>query len=152
MSTGHFLRLWRRLAKSERGSFSVEFALVSIVLVPLLLGVFQYAALIQQTMQLSQAARVGVEYAITYPSDTAGIEQSVANSSGMNTTGLAVSVNQFCECPDGTPVACTDTCSSGLQGNAYINVAVSQPARGPLQSAGFLSDSSVQTSATMRVR
>lgn len=152
MKPWRFIKSHRVLTICERGNFSVEFALVSVVLIVMLTGLFQYAAVIHQTMQLNQAARAGVEYAMTYPSDTTGIQQTIISSSAMNTTSIAVTVNQFCECPDGTAVACTGTCASGLQSNAFIRVDVTQPAKGPLQSSGFLSDSTVQASAVMRVR
>lgn len=152
MKTARFIRQFRSFAANERGAIVVEFALISTALLTMLLGLFQFAAWIHQTMQLNQAARAGVEYAMTYPSDTAGIQQTVINSSVMNASGLTVTVAQFCECPDGTPVACDGTCASGLQGNAYIRLQLSQPARGPLQSSGFLAAATASSAATMRVR
>lgn len=134
------------------GNMTVELALLTALLVPLLLGLYEIAARIHQTMQLGHAVRAGAEYAMTYPSDTAGIEAAVVQASRIDPTGLAVAVSQFCECPDGAPVGCSDTCPAGEQANAYVRVAAAQASKSPLGSGGFIADAQVRAQATMRVR
>lgn len=145
-------RQLRALLACERGNITIEFALISFVFLAMLFGLFEYGARIHQTMQLSQAARAGVEYAMTYPSDNAGIQATVTNSTAMDTASMTVAVDQFCECPDGSPAGCSDTCSPGQLSNAYIRVTASQPPKAPLYASGFLSGSPIQASAVMRVR
>lgn len=152
MKTKNILTLFRNFHASERGNFSVELGLSCLFLLPMLAGLLHYAGVIQQTMQLRQAARAGVEYAITYPTDTAGITQAVTSSSAMDSTGIAVAVNLFCECPDGTSVSCTGTCASGASMNGYVRVTVSQPPHMLLQFFDFAPGSVLKGQAIMRVR
>lgn len=153
MKPNSILTLGRKLRASERGTLSVELALSTLFLLPMLTGLLHYGGVIHQTMQLRQAARAGVEYAMTYPSDTTGITQAVTTSSAMNTTGVVVTVNQFCECPDGTSISCTaSTCASGAKVDGFLRVTVTQPPRPILQFFPIASGSLIQGSAVMRVR
>lgn len=152
MITKNIWTLFRNFHASERGNFSVELGLSSLFLLPMLAGLLHYAGVIQQTMQLRQAARAGVEYAITYPSDVTGITQAVTSSSAIDSTGMAVDVNLFCECPNGTSVSCTSTCASGGPGDGYIRVTVTQPPHLYLQFFDFAPGSVLTGMAVMRVR
>jgi len=55
-------RLVRR-AKQDRGAAAVEFALVAIVLIPLLLGIVQFGFTFFQYLECVHAAREGVRWA-----------------------------------------------------------------------------------------
>ncbi len=145
------LTLWRKLRASERGNLSDEHALPTLFLLPMLTGLLHYGGLLHQTMQLRQAARAGVEYAMTYPSDTTGITQAVTTSSAMSSTGVVVAVNQFCECPNGTSVVCTGTCAPGEKLLAFVGVTVTQPPNPIVQFFPLASDTLVRGSAVMRV-
>jgi Flp pilus assembly protein TadG len=151
MKPNRILTLWRKLRASERGNLSVELALSTLFLLPMLTGLLHYGGLFHQTMQLRQAARAGVEYAMTYPSDTTGIEQAVTTSSAMSSTGIVVAVNQFCECPDGTSVSCTGTCASGGKISAFVDVIVTQPPNPIVQFFPLGSETLVRGRAVMRV-
>ena len=151
MSIPMRLPMLRSLRRCRRGATAVELALVAPVLAALALGLFEYYGATNQAMQLANAARAGAEYAMSYPSDSAGIEQVVLGSGQLTATGLSIAVNQVCECPDGTSVACTDTCGGNLS-NVYIQVALSQPAKSILTSSGIMSGYTLSSSATMRVR
>lgn len=144
---------WRKLRASERGNLSVELALSTLFLLPMLTGLLHYGGVIHQTMQLRQAARAGVEYAMTYPSDTTGIQQAVTTSSAMNSTGIVVTVNQFCECPDGSSVSCTaTTCASGAKIDGFLRVTVTQPPQPIVKFFPISSETLLRGSAVMRVR
>ena len=141
----------RSLGRCRRGAIAVEFALIAPVLAALVVGMFEYFGATHQAMQLASAARAGAEYALSYPSDSTGIEQAIQGSGQLATAGLSITVSQVCECPDGTAVACTDTCGGNLS-NVFVRVALSQPAKSILASSGVMSGYSLSTSATLRVR
>jgi Flp pilus assembly protein TadG len=56
----------RPLVRSERGSAIVDFALVSVVLVPLFFGVLQVALIWHVKTTLTSAASEGARYGATY--------------------------------------------------------------------------------------
>jgi Flp pilus assembly protein TadG len=142
----------KNFAQSEDGVATIELAAVVGVLGALAVGMFEFASAIHQHIQLQQAARAGVEFAMKYPSDTAGIEQAVIGATGNSSPGLSVAVAQFCECPDGTSIACTDTCAASVLPNTFIQVALTQPALGLLSESGLLPGITLEAAATMRVR
>ena len=151
MSTAMSLATLRSLARCKRGATAVELALIAPVLAALALGLFEYFGATNQAMQLASAARAGAEYAMSYPSDSAGIEQAVNGSGQLAAAGLSIAVSQLCECPDGTAVSCTDTCAGNLS-NVFVRVALSQPARSILTASGVMSGYTLSSSATLRVR
>ena len=139
---------WRR----EEGSITVEMAAIASFLTVAAVGLFQFGAMMHQSVQLQQAARAGVEYAMKFPSDVSGIEQAVTQAAHLDPTGLAISVAQFCECANGSAISCADTCAGSASPNVFVQVAVNQPALGLLGPSGLVPDYTVQASAVMRVR
>lgn len=152
MNVAAFTRLTFRLRACARGAILVETALVISILAIILLGLMEWAAYIRQSMHLSNAARAGVEYAIMYPSDSEGIEQTVLDSGKIVAADLAIDVVQFCECSDGTPIGCGDICLDGTQSDAFVHVALSQPAHSLLGVSGFMPGYTATGSAILRVR
>lgn len=140
-----------RFVRSEEGIVGVELAAVAAALSIVLLGMIEVTSALHQNVQLQQAARAGAEFAIKYPSDTAGIEQAVVGATGNSSAGLTVTVTQFCECPDGTSVSCTDTCS-GVSPDTFMRVDLAQPASQMLSATGLMSGTTLHASATMRAK
>lgn len=151
MITHRLFRAAGALGRCRRGAIAVEFGLLAPVVGAIALGLAEYAGAVAHSMELTRAARTGVEYAARYPSDTAGTTQAITGSGHVDPAGLAIAVDQFCECPDGTPVACADSCS-GVQNNIYMRVALSQPARSLLAASGVMAGYTVDGRATLRLR
>lgn len=145
-------RILGRLLASARGSVAVELGLLAPVAAVMLVGMFEFTGAYEQGMDLATAARAGAQYAIIYPTDTTGIQNAVIDSGAISPTNLTVTVKQFCECPDGTSITCTSTCSGGVQNDVYMQVALSQPAKSLLTSTGLMSGRTVSASATLRMR
>jgi len=91
----------------------VEFALIIPVMSIILLGLSDYAIAAFHTIELESAARSGAQYAMLDSSDTAVIITTVENSTFLDATNLTVTTTEFCECADGTTVACGGACASG---------------------------------------
>lgn len=136
----------------RRGVSAVELGLIAPVLATLTLGLFEYFGAAHHAMELAAAARAGAEYAVSYPSDSAGIQQAVLGSGKLSSGGLAINVAQICECPDGEQVTCGDVCASGVQSNVFIEVALAQPARSILAASGVMSGYTLSSAAILRVR
>jgi len=126
--------------------------LIAPIAAAIALGLVEYIGLIEQNMRLTNAARAGIEYAATFPSDLAGIEQAVGQSGEIETGDLTLSLGQFCECPDGTPVNCADTCSGGVQNNIFLRLDLSQPGRSLLSATGLMSGYTATARAILRMR
>ena len=140
--------LWR----SEDGVAAIELAVVTSVLSILALGMIEYSSAIHQSVQLQQQARVGAEFAAKYPSNGDGIQQAITGATSNPSENLAVTVTQFCECPDGTSVDCSGTCAAGVSPDTFVRVNLAQPARTYLSETGLLSGHTLTAGATMRVK
>jgi len=152
MKIDYWLRTARDLAECERGVALVELAFIASILTVLAVGTFEYASAIHQTVQLQQAARVGAEFAIKYPSDETGILNAITGATGNNSDNMSITVTPFCECPDGVSIACTDTCSGGVSPNLFLQVAIAQPASSALSTTGLMPGYTLHATATMRAK
>ena len=114
------------LSRNRDGNVLVEFGLLLPVATVMLLALFDYGRAVHERMALQSAARAGGEYAMKNFSDAAGIEQAVQAAGGLEGQTLSVTTTQFCECPDGTSVACGGTCATG-DFLAFISITVTKP-------------------------
>ncbi len=106
-------RLARAAGTDERGNVTVELAFVLPVALLILVGIFDFGFATFETMSLRSAARAGGQYALINPSDAAGLEQVVRNSTFVDGADVEVTYNPYCQCPSGTTVSCsTGTCGS----------------------------------------
>lgn len=92
-----------RLARDERGIASVEFAVVASIVLTLLLAAYDIGNVVLQSSQLSQAVRAGAEFAISFPTDTPGIQRTVTDALPINMQSLVPTAN----------IIVTVGCSSG---------------------------------------
>ena len=81
-----------------------------------------------------------------------GIQQAITGATSNPSANLAVTVTQFCECPDGTSVDCSGTCAAGVSPDTFVRVNLAQPARTYLSETGLLSGHTLTAGATMRVK
>lgn len=115
-------RFFRRLAADRRGNVMLEFTLALPILFLLLVGLLDLGRFSLQKSALLQGAREGAQYGIFAPTDSANINTTAQNATGL--TGVTGSNVVFCECSDalGTTVLCTATCSGGATLKKYITV------------------------------
>ncbi len=116
-----------RLRPQTRGQALVEFAVILPVLMLILLGSIDFGRIMFSYIQINNAAREGVAYAMGQPNDVAGITQralqetDVQSQRGEN----PVAVNVTCiDSSSGTTVPCSSAPSTGL--GSEVKVAVSE--------------------------
>jgi Flp pilus assembly protein TadG len=123
MSCRHFdvKSLWSAFRASRRGAVTVELAMLAPIMAMMLIGAIDYGSFIFQKLEVQNASRAGVQYAIQTSSnvtDSTGIEAVVRAASDLP-TGATVTSATFCGCVDGTESStdsigsCSGDCSGG---------------------------------------
>jgi Flp pilus assembly protein TadG len=114
-----------RLAGDERGAISVEWALVAGFLGFLFLGAFNYGIAALHKMEMANAVRAGLQYAVVrkpIQGDTSQIANTVQTAAPADKTGTrAITVQMFCRCNDGSSSSCDGTCSTG-DPQTYVSI------------------------------
>lgn len=123
-----FIALFRRMRsrRSEEGQALIELALVSPLLFGILLGAVEFAMVTYAGIEVSNAARAGVQYAAMNggsTGDTTGITNAIQSDS--SNLGLGVSLvsgypTETYACSDGSTYSSTTYC-----GNATVFETVS---------------------------
>ena len=96
---------------NQCGSLSVEMALFGGMLSLFIIPVVDLGMVLSRSLKLDGALRAGVQYALKYPTDTAGIQGAVTGASGLS--NVSASVSTFCEC-NGAALSCNGTCAGTL--------------------------------------
>ena len=109
----------------EAGQALVETALIFPVLIALLIGAAELARVAYAAIEVSNAARAGVQYGAqsgATASDSTGIATAAANDAA-NLTGLATTSSYSCVCSDGTASTCanTDCANSHIEETLTVN-------------------------------
>jgi Flp pilus assembly protein TadG len=118
--TAMLSRYAKRLATDQQGNFLLEFALALPILFLLVVGLLDLGHYSLQKSALLQGAREGAQYGIVAPADTANIQTTAQNATGL--TGVTATASTFCECVSGTAVSCSSTCSGGATLKKYVAV------------------------------
>jgi Flp pilus assembly protein TadG len=144
-----------RLARSERGTSLVEFAIVLPVMIFMFLGVVELGRYGYYAILAANAARAGVQYAVQSTGtavDTAGITNA-ARADGENLASWTVTVKQFCAVNGAAPTQCTISNGSPPAPNTiyYIQVQVGGTYKSLLNYPGIPTNVPVLGSAMMRV-
>src|SRR5438876_10686800 len=112
------LARWCRLATATRGASSIEFALVTaILMLPLTVGVYDFGTALWSWLQVGNAARAGAQYinvngyssAYTTVANSCPIQTNTFTCAvqGATSLGSAIRVNvdpagSYCGCQNGT--------------------------------------------------
>jgi hypothetical protein len=94
-------------------------------------GIADFGMLATKSAGLAAAARIGAEYARTYPDDTGGIQHAMQNAISPGPTLIfPPSFPRSCECDDETSIACSESCATvGRPGpnRVFIRITANQP-------------------------
>ncbi|MDE3015522.1 MAG: pilus assembly protein [Pseudomonadota bacterium] len=142
----------RRLGRDCLGAATVEFAIVAttvIIIVPL---IWDLASVISSSMSLSGAMRAGIQYALSQPSDNAGIAQVIQTASGFPANSVTVTTAQSCTC-SGSSATCGRSCSDGGNPAMYDTVTANYSVPTMLPYANYPNNSfSISKTVTVRVQ
>jgi len=127
----------RTLFGCTAGVSAVEFAVLAPFLVIGTLSTIDAGMAVYEKMMIGQVLRSGAHGAILAESEaevlailtaTAGDNFTLAQGAQPGPGELAVQVSSYCLCPEDTanPVACTATCSSGLDPNRFYQLAATK--------------------------
>ncbi|GIX10925.1 TadE/TadG family type IV pilus assembly protein [Elioraea sp.] len=142
-----------RLFGCRRGVAAAEFAVIAPVMVLLLAGLVDLAGALQQTIRLESAARAGAQYAMSFPSDTAGITAATTSALG-SADGTVSVVPAYCACPGGGTgvVACEGTPCNGAPSAVYVEISVTRAYTAIIGIGGFVLPSTLSGTAVARLR
>lgn len=159
-----FSRLARRIADNS-GNAALEFALAfGLIGTPLMLGTSEIAALIYDSIELSNCAHAGAMYGMmssTFASDTSGIQtaaQSDAADFGSNVTVTSSSYYACSSAVDGTQYTTQTAAAAVCPANAsnhylqFITVVASMSITPPVQIPGTPKSWTVNGVSTMEVQ
>jgi hypothetical protein len=116
---------------NQSGSVAAEFALMAPILVLIATGIADFGMLATRSAGMAATARIGAEYARSYPADIGGIQHAMqsAMSFGPALT-FPASFPRSCECNDETPITCSESCATvGRPGpnRMFIRITANQP-------------------------
>ncbi len=146
-----------RLQRCRSGSVSLEFALILILLIPLVVAATDFGRFSLELASLSAAARSGAQYATrsqSFVNDTDDIIAAVRQDAG--DPSLAVTTRTYCMCPGETV---EDNCTTGLCGPAgdqyipmYVEVTVAKDLPLLFDYPGWTDVVPLSAQSTMRAR
>ena len=136
----------------RRGSALVELALISPLLLVLLAGVLNYGFALRTAAAVTTAAHAGAQYgsmSTANANNSAGIRAAALNAEP-NVSGMTVSSAVSCECPGGTAVNCSGSCTGNML--MYVQVTASATAATFFSYSGLPFTGTVTSTATMRAQ
>ena len=145
---------WRRAYADACGQAFVELALLMPIFTLMLVGAAEFARLAYASIEVSNAARAGVQYGAQTPLTAANIAgmKTAATSDAPDVTNLAATASDFCTCSNGTAITCTNaatTCTARII--EYVQVNTSASVNPTFHIPGLPSTYTLQGTAVMRV-
>jgi Flp pilus assembly protein TadG len=156
MTTLHWFKTpFARLARSEKGTSLVEFAVVLPVMIFLVMGLIEVGRYAYFGILAANAARAGVQYGAqdtTKMLDTPGI-QSAALADGENLSSWTVQATPLCSVNGAAPTQCPSASGSVPPTNTtyYVSVRVYGTYNSLLHYPGIPTNVPISGSALMRV-
>lgn len=159
------MRKFRQWRLCRDGTITVETALAATVLSAMLIATIDFGLAFTRKMEVSNAVRSGAQFGLVLrptlnsgqlPSnDQQNIRDAVVESAGFldSDPGNKLDVSVFCQCPDGTAVACTTSggslpCSDR---QTFLQVELTQPYSMLFRYPGISKDVSFTESSVVRL-
>jgi Flp pilus assembly protein TadG len=145
--------------RDSSGQSLVELALILPVFVLLILGAVEFGQLAYAAIEVSNAARAGVQYGAqsgATAADIGGMESAAIND-GSNVSGLSATATEFCSCSNAasTPVACSTAATAcpanGARALTYVQVDTTATVTPMVHYPGLSSGFTLNGQAIMRV-
>jgi TadE-like protein len=117
-------------APPSAGSVAAEFALVAPLVILIAAGTADFGMLAARSAALVATTRIGAEFARAHPLDTGGIQSSMQSAmSFAPALSFPASFTHTCECDDGTPIVCSQSCATlgrASPNRMFISITASQ--------------------------
>jgi Flp pilus assembly protein TadG len=128
--------LWHSFRRDQRGVSAIEAAIALPVLALALCGTLEFGLNVYNRQQLQAAVQAGIQYALYYPQDTAGVQSAISNALPSSANAEVAAPTFVCECTNGTSIACNPmgTCSTG----SPRKIMVVQVTRAPVMLVSYL--------------
>jgi hypothetical protein len=101
------------------------------IIVLIAAGIADFGMLATRSAGLAATARIGAEFARTYPNDPSGIQNAMQSAmSFAPALTFPAGFPRSCECYDTTPIACSESCATvGRPGpnRVFIRITANQP-------------------------
>lgn len=155
------VRRTRTAIRSDAGDSLVELALLLPILTMLLVGTVDLGRLAYMSIEVSNAARAGVQYGQQNSStwsDTNGMQTAATNDApdlvGANNGNLTAVASYWCQCSDGTSVTpncfpSTPSCATTHRVN-YVKVVTTANYKAWFPCPGIPSTTNLSSQAVMR--
>ncbi len=117
--------IWIQLTRRCPGNVVMELAVALPLLTMVLCGALDFGRFLNEAITAANAASAGAVYgsrSVLAAGNTQGMK-AVAEQAAGNLQGLTASAQQFCQCADGSPMACDDACAEGSP-QMYVQVDV----------------------------
>jgi Flp pilus assembly protein TadG len=147
---------FRRKSRSggESGQALIEVALALPMLLALLLGAAEFARVAYASIEVTNAASAGVQYAAqnhTTALDTAGAQLAASNDAS-DVTSMTATLTHSCVCSDGTGSTCVSTDCSSSRIIESVQVITNAKVSPLLHYPGLPASVNLTGNATMRVQ
>jgi Flp pilus assembly protein TadG len=139
---------------NQRGSALIEFALCSVLLMLITVGITDFSRLFAVADMATSAAAAGAQYGALSPahwSDFTGMQTAALNDAS-NAPGVTATATNTCYCSLGsTPTTCPASCGSGSP-ITYVTVTVTVPFAAYFSYPWMPQVPSITTTNTVRVQ
>jgi Flp pilus assembly protein TadG len=142
------------MSGSEAGSALVEFALFVSLMVVIFVGLVDYALMLQQELQMTEAASAAAAFG-SIPGNAKNLTgmQAAAASAAPGVSNLAVNATDVFTCtPGGAVVTSSTTCTGYGTPIEYVQVQTSATVPALLVYVGIASSLTLRGSASFRVQ
>lgn len=140
-----------KFIKNAAGGALAEFVITIPFLLVFIFEVVNAGLIISAHHQINSIVNTGLLYAIRTPNDMTLIQTQLTSSSTLKP--LTVSVTQFCQCSDGSPIACSGTCvTGGATPASFVTLNASTTVALAVPDIVFKNPYPVQGSATIRTK
>ena len=139
------------LLRSRSGSVAVSTGLVAPLLILIFAGVVDLGRAFYDATSLAGAVRAGAQYALRAPNDDVRIEQVVKSASSLSEGNITVTIQKFCECPNGSSSSCTAACGTGNL-RKFVQISATRPFSKIMPSSSIVAPSSLSAQAVMRTQ
>lgn len=116
----------RHEAVKKEGVAGIEMALCFTLLLAFLLPMVDVAQITYTAIRLNSAVRIGAQYAMSYPTDTSGIQSVITQATNLPSASVTADVSTSCEC-DGVSASCAASCAGTLANFVTVSASYNLP-------------------------